>query len=86
MKARRSRNLKERDSFKELDGFNGSSSRLGIERWGRAGGISELMMLGVKPFWVVSGSRLKPMIFTVMVTPLKKVKELGFGLFNGLFS
>lgn len=84
MKTGWGRNLEEQDSFKALDGFNGSSSHL--ERWEREGGISEPMMVEVNPFWVVSGSRLKPMIFTVMVTPLKKVKEFGFGLLNGLFT
>lgn len=67
----------EYESFKELESLNGPSSHLVIERWKTEDEIPQLMMLEVNPFWAMPGPRLWPLISTVMVTLLEKVKELG---------
>lgn len=76
MKTGKGRNSEAQDSFKELGGLSGPSRHLEINRWKRGDGILELM-LEVNPSWAMSGSRLWPVTFTAMVTPLEKVKELG---------
>lgn len=76
MKTGKVRNSEARTAFQELEHLHGPRRHLVIDKWKIGDGIPELM-LEVNPSWLMPGSTLWPMTFTVMVTLLEEAKEVG---------